>query len=76
MLELKDLFHLPELDSIFEQLADDESGLIVVAGLDVPAASAGASTDADGFLPLGSPHPWEVPGAWGCPAVELLSFAS
>src|SRR5512143_177247 len=57
MLELKDLFHLPELDSVIEQIADDGSGLIVVAGLDLPVASAGASsdaaTDADGFLPSG-----------------------
>ena len=39
MLELKDLFHLPELDAIIGQLAEDESGLIVVAGLDTPAAT-------------------------------------
>ena len=34
MLELKDFFHLSQLDELLEQLAADEPGLVVVAGLD------------------------------------------
>jgi len=49
MLDLKDFVHLPEVKAIFDQLADDGAGLIVVAGLD-PSAVA---THADGFLPSG-----------------------
>jgi len=48
MLDLKDFFHLPEVDTLVSQLADDAPGLIVVAGLD-PATPA----DASGFLPSG-----------------------
>jgi len=51
MLKLEDFFHLPQLDTLVEQLVADGPGLIVVAGLDprsqdLPAAS-------DGFLPSG-----------------------
>jgi sigma-B regulation protein RsbU (phosphoserine phosphatase) len=48
MLDLQDFFHLPEVDTLVSQLADDAPGLIVVAGLD-PATPA----DASGFLPSG-----------------------
>ncbi|MBN1136595.1 MAG: SpoIIE family protein phosphatase [Anaerolineae bacterium] len=51
MLELKDLIHLPEVDRLFEEMAADGPGLIVVAGLD-PRPSAGA-TAGDRFLPSG-----------------------
>ena len=51
MLELKDLYHLPQVDTLFDQLADDEPGLIVVAGLD-PRPAAGAAAG-DRFLPSG-----------------------
>lgn len=49
MLDLKDFFHLPPVDALVEQLVADKSGLIIVAGLDPPAAPA----TADGFLPSG-----------------------
>jgi len=48
MLDLQDFFHLPEVDTLVSQLADDAPGLIVVAGLD-PATPA----DVRGFLPAG-----------------------
>jgi sigma-B regulation protein RsbU (phosphoserine phosphatase) len=51
MLELKDFFHLPQLDALIEQLADEEWGLIVVAGLDPRLPSM--SPMGDGFLPSG-----------------------
>jgi serine phosphatase RsbU (regulator of sigma subunit) len=51
MLELKDLFHLPQIEPLFEQIVRGEPGLVVISGLDprplVPAASLG------GFLPSG-----------------------
>ena len=51
MLELKDFFHLPEVDALFEQLAADGPGLIVVAGLDPRPLDP--SPARDGFLPSG-----------------------
>lgn len=51
MLELKDFFHLPQIDTLVEQMLDDGPGLIVVAGLDprpLPASAANTS-----FLPSG-----------------------
>jgi sigma-B regulation protein RsbU (phosphoserine phosphatase) len=41
VLSLKDFVHLPQLDPLVRQLASDAPGLIVVAGLDTPAASGG-----------------------------------
>ncbi len=49
MLDLKDFFHLPQVDALVEQLATEGSGLVVVAGLD-PLATP---PDAGGFLPSG-----------------------
>jgi len=40
MLDLKDFFHLPQVDTLFGQLVVDEPGLIIVAGLDPLAAQA------------------------------------
>lgn len=51
MLELRDFFHLPQVDSLIEQLAAAESGLIVVAGLDPRPVSTAAA--GGGFLPSG-----------------------
>lgn len=51
MLELKDFFHLPQLDPLIEQMAADGPELILVAGLD-PRPLA-AAPDADTFLPSG-----------------------
>jgi sigma-B regulation protein RsbU (phosphoserine phosphatase) len=51
MLKLGDFFHLPQLEGLFERLVSNETGLIVVAGLDPRPVSA-ATTDA-GFLPSG-----------------------
>jgi sigma-B regulation protein RsbU (phosphoserine phosphatase) len=51
MLELKDFFHLPQVDALVEQLVAEKSGLIVVAGLD-PRPLATSSTH-DSFLPSG-----------------------
>jgi serine phosphatase RsbU (regulator of sigma subunit) len=50
MLTLRDFYHLPALDSLFEQMTAEPSGLLVVAGLD-PRPDAGA--DRAGFLPSG-----------------------
>jgi serine phosphatase RsbU (regulator of sigma subunit) len=53
MLELRDFFHLPEIELLVEQLIADGPGLVVVAGLDarplVPPSAQG------GFLPSGRP---------------------
>ncbi len=49
MLDLKDFFHLPQVDALFEQLAAGKSGLVIVAGLDSLTAQASAA----GFLPSG-----------------------
>ncbi len=51
MLELKDFYHLPQVDTLLSQLAADEPGLIVVAGLD-PRPPVGAAAG-DRFLPSG-----------------------
>ena len=51
MLTLKDFLHLPQLDTVVAELADDEPGLVVVAGLD-PRPAAGTEVGA-GFLPSG-----------------------
>jgi Stage II sporulation protein E (SpoIIE)/GAF domain len=39
MLELKDFAHLPQLDTLFEQIVGDGPGLLVVAGLERRARS-------------------------------------
>jgi len=51
MLELRDFFHLPQVDALVDQLMATESGLIVVAGLD-PRPQATLALG-DGFLPSG-----------------------
>ncbi len=51
MLELKDFYHLPQVDTLFDQLAAGEPGLIVVAGLD-PRPRTGPAAG-DRFLPSG-----------------------
>jgi serine phosphatase RsbU (regulator of sigma subunit)/uncharacterized protein YigA (DUF484 family) len=51
MLELKDFYHLPQLDLLFEQIARDGPGLVLVAGLDPRPLSLPA--EADGLLPSG-----------------------
>jgi serine phosphatase RsbU (regulator of sigma subunit) len=51
MLELRDFFHLPRVDELVEQLVAQESGLIVVAGLDPRPVSQRAS--AATFRPSG-----------------------
>jgi serine phosphatase RsbU (regulator of sigma subunit) len=51
MLELKDFFHLPQVDALVEQLVADGPGLVVVAGLDPRPLAAPAA--AGGFLPSG-----------------------
>lgn len=48
MLELKDFLHLPQLDTLVDQLAASESGLIIVAGSDPHQPDS-----ASGFLPSG-----------------------
>jgi serine phosphatase RsbU (regulator of sigma subunit) len=53
MLELKDFFHLPQVDALVKQLVSEESGLIVVAGLDPRTTAAPANVH--GFLPSGRP---------------------
>jgi len=51
MLELKDFFHLPQVDSLVEQLVTQRSGLIVVAGLEPrPAVTPDPH---EGFRPSG-----------------------
>jgi serine phosphatase RsbU (regulator of sigma subunit) len=51
MLELRDFYHLPQLEPLVEQLVGGGPGLVVVAGLD-PGDLAYASTPG-GFLPSG-----------------------
>jgi serine phosphatase RsbU (regulator of sigma subunit) len=51
MLELKDFFHLPQLDALVEQILANGPGLGVVAGLDPRPLAAPAATA--GFLPSG-----------------------
>jgi len=51
VLTLKDVFHLPQLDTCIEQLVAAGPGLIVVAGLDPRPLTM--SPDAAGFLPSG-----------------------
>ncbi len=51
MLELKDFVHLPQMDTLIEQLVADRPGLVLVAGLDPrPVASAKPAAP---FLPSG-----------------------
>ena len=49
MLDLKDFYHLPQVDALVEQLASESAGLVVVAGLDPLVTPA----DANGFVPSG-----------------------
>jgi serine phosphatase RsbU (regulator of sigma subunit) len=51
VLELKDFFHLPQVDALMEQIVADGPGLVVVAGLDPRPLAAPAG--AGGFLPSG-----------------------
>ena len=48
MLKLGDFFHLPQVDTHFEQLIADGPGLRIVAGFDPRATTTGS-----GFLPSG-----------------------
>jgi serine phosphatase RsbU (regulator of sigma subunit) len=52
MLELKDFYHLPQLEALVQEIVADGPGLIVIAGLDprLPSASA---PPGEGFLPSG-----------------------
>ena len=51
MLELRDFFHLPQVEPLIDQLVNGGPGLIVVAGLD-PRTEAGGSSGVH-FLPSG-----------------------
>ena len=51
MLKLEDFFHLPQLDTLVEQLVADGPGLTIVAGLDPRPLDLPAMSD--GFLPSG-----------------------
>lgn len=51
MLELKDFFHLPQVDDVLAQLVAERRGLIAVVGLD-PHPSV-TTAEPDGFLPSG-----------------------
>jgi serine phosphatase RsbU (regulator of sigma subunit) len=51
MLELKDFYHLPQLDELVEQLVSDGLGLVLVAGLDPRPLPVSATVDS--FLPSG-----------------------
>jgi sigma-B regulation protein RsbU (phosphoserine phosphatase) len=51
MLELKDFYHLPQVELLIEQVVVDGPGLIVVAGLDPRPLSP--SSAGEGFLPSG-----------------------
>lgn len=53
MLDLKDFFHLPQLDAAIRKLEEDGPGLIVVAGLD-PRPQVAPSVRG-GFIPSGRP---------------------
>ena len=55
MLRFSDFSLLPEVDDLVQQLVNERSGLVVVAGLDARPAAAGAVIDADlpHFLPSG-----------------------
>ena len=46
MLELKDFFHLPQVDTLLEQLVVDEPGMVLVAGFDADPSA----------MPLTSPQ--------------------
>jgi hypothetical protein len=50
MLALKDFYHLPQVDSLVQQVVSGRPGLVVVAELD-PRPQAAAAVD--GFLPSG-----------------------
>ena len=51
MLALKDFYHLPQVDSLVQQMVSGRAGLVVVAGLD-PRPGSGVPP-LDGFLPSG-----------------------
>jgi serine phosphatase RsbU (regulator of sigma subunit) len=51
MLKLGDLFHLPQLDPLVEQLVTDGPGLVVVAGFNPHSTSVPSAND--GLLPSG-----------------------
>ncbi len=50
MFALRDFYHLPQLDPLFDQLADCSSGLILIAGLD---SRPGLPSLGDAWLPSG-----------------------
>ena len=50
MLALKDFYHLPQVDSLVQQVVSGRPGLVVVAELD-PRPQAAAAVD--GFVPSG-----------------------
>jgi serine phosphatase RsbU (regulator of sigma subunit) len=48
VLDLKDLFHLPQLDGFIDRIASDGPGLVVVAGFDSPLSTAQGGVPASG----------------------------
>ena len=52
MLKLRDLTHLPQLDALFNQLINDEPGVIVLAGIDARKGRGGGEEVT--FLPSAS----------------------
>ncbi len=58
MPRLEDFFHLPQLDTLVEQIVTDGPGLIVVAGLDPRPLTL--STGQLDFLPSGRPTTFRI----------------
>jgi serine phosphatase RsbU (regulator of sigma subunit) len=54
MLDLSDIYHLPALADAVDQLIAEPAGLVLIAGLDVPPASAPGASSAADQLPLPS----------------------
>ncbi len=50
MLKLRDFLHLPQLDDLVRQLVTDESGMVVLAGIEARTAAADS---ADTIMPSG-----------------------
>ena len=55
MLRFTDFAHLPEIDGLVEELIAEQSGLILVAGLDSRPALETTTGPAPTFLPSGRP---------------------
>jgi serine phosphatase RsbU (regulator of sigma subunit) len=51
MLKLRDFLHLPQLDPLVEKLVADDSGLVVLAGIN--ARQGEANSDGNAFMPSG-----------------------